>query len=166
MSTADADAIQIAIEKLQEINGAITGMRDAPTSYPPSLPTARLPISIIVPLAGETNSFGGAYETQRDMEMRFYVSPTGQDAFDNPIQLGYNLLQRVIQTYLAKITSSTETMTLYSADNDYCIRLRPFSVSANPIRDTGILSDIVYTDETINFFGFNVTVGVTTEWNA
>jgi hypothetical protein len=159
--------IQIVVEKLQEINHNIGDsnvyLKLAPTKYPATLETGIMPICLVVPQAGTSLSRGSSRETTRDYALRTYVSPTGQNAFDNPIQISYLLLQAFLQTYLDRVSSTVQSLILDTGEtSEYRIELLPYQT--RPITDTGVVSDLEYTREDVTYWGFEMTLGITMEW--
>jgi hypothetical protein len=159
----EGKGIQRAVELLQDINATIDGTKYAPDNYPSTMESGYMPCAIILPQSGSSRSLGDLRERIGNFLVRVYVSPTGSDVFDNPIQNSYLLLQKYLQTYLDKITSS-EISTILDTGSSSEYRIELISYQQQPIADSGVVSDLQYTREDINFFGFELTLGVIIEW--
>lgn len=96
----------------QRLHAGINGVTSAPASYPGSINASDLPMVLTFPSQATTTMqtfspkvkvMGGGKkptkESIRDYSARLFVSPAGQDLYDNTIQSSITLLQRFLDTY-------------------------------------------------------------------
>jgi len=166
MATVLATGIKKAIEVIQAINEATDSIyyngknysiKRAPVNYPPSLETAFLPCCLVFPEDGTSEGKGSTMsQTTRIFRQTTYVDATAQGRFDDPIQLAYMLLQRQLETWLDK---QGQLYQVLDSTTEYRI-----SLTDDPITDTGIVSNLKYTREDADYWGYSFNTGILIEW--
>lgn len=102
MATVDTIILD-AMNYLQTLNAAVTGVRHAPQAadYPTVLDTANLPFVFTWPGAGEWWFKGGGWaQMRRTYRIICYIQPLAQDDIPSRTVDGATLLQRLINVYV------------------------------------------------------------------
>lgn len=94
--------VKDVITTFQSLHAGIQGVASAPTAYPRSVNTADLPMVLTFPSQAitEMRTFKTVKRSSvRDYSVRLYIEPSGQDRYDNVMQIGITLLQRFLDRY-------------------------------------------------------------------
>lgn len=145
-------SIAAIISALQARHAAIADVRSAPTEYPTGLNPADLPLVLTDALRGKTEweTHGGDFVQEvRMYRVRCFCLPGGLGkGFDQGKQQAIAVLDAVLASY-----RSAPTLTSTAA-----IRIEI------GIEDSGVRSDMVYTDPDTRYYGFELAVPVEEDW--
>jgi hypothetical protein len=138
--------------------GVTYQIKRTPVNYPPALETAFLPCTLIFPEDGITEGFAHISQTARNFRHTTYIDPTAQGKFDDPIQAGYLLLQRQLELWMDYQSQLTQILDTGST-SQYRVTLMD-----DPITDTGVVSNLLYTREDTQYWGYSFTTRILIEW--
>lgn len=140
------------IAALQARHAVISGVVSAPTAYPTGLNSAELPLILTDALKGKTEweSHGGGLTLElRSYRVRCFCLPGGQGVgFDQGKQQAISVLDGVLASYR---TNPTLTSTA-------AIRIE------EGVEDSGVLSQMRYTDPDTLYYGFELLISVEERW--
>lgn len=145
-------SISEIITAMQARHAAIEGVTSAPTAYPTGLNNADLPLMLTDALKGKTDweSHGGdlALET-RAYRVRCFCLPGGLGVgFDQGKQQAITMLDAVLASYREN-PDLTETAAIKIEMG---------------VEDSGVKSDMQYTDPDTKYYGFELLVSVEERW--
>lgn len=145
-------SIAANIQALQARHAAISGVTGAPTAYPTGISATDCPLILTDAGRGKTEweSHGGDYALEtRAYRVRCFCLGDGLGVgIDQGKQQAIAVLDAVLASYRA-----TPTLTSTAA-----IRIEA------GIEDTGIRSDMKYTDPETSYWGFELVVSVEERW--
>jgi hypothetical protein len=145
-------SISAIITAMQTRHATITGVTSAPTAYPTSLKAADLPCVLTDALKGKTEwgAHGGdlALET-RAYRVRCFCLPGGLGI---PIDQGKQQAITVLDATLASYRSAPDLTSTAAIKIEV------------GVEDTGVKSDMRYTDPDTLYYGFELLVSVEERW--
>ena len=119
-----SDRRKYVIALLQEINGRVEGVKEAPIKLPSSLNSARMPHPLIFEGTGETTGFTGLKTWSGQYLIEFYMSPITHGVVGDQFEKCMDFADRFDDAYMGLLEEAGEGWMLdYGVESGYWIEI-------------------------------------------